>query len=154
MPNILCPKNKKNFSENFLLSFAHKKEKKNKACIYKASTSVTKLCSFCLRQSLPMGKKKPENTCLWKKKQRFFVLPFQGEFPKWRKQKTNKRGQKFFFFLSRQHDCCATQGNIFLFHNCPKSTSLWQLRLVEKKSSSFFLLKKLRSYKKNLIRDL
>ena len=106
-----------------------------------------KLFDFC------QGKK--NKTSLWKKKQRFFGLLGRVVFSsKWGKQKTNKRGQKFFFFLSRQQYCCARQSNIFLFHNCPKSTSLWQLPLVEKKSSSFFLLKKLRSYKKSVIRDL
>ena len=44
LENILCPKNKKNFSENFLLKkqvlirLVYKTKKKRKAFIYKAST--------------------------------------------------------------------------------------------------------------------
>ena len=80
--NILCPKNKKNFTENFLLKkqvvtrLVYKKKKKNKTFIYKASTQMTKLCSFCLRQTLPMAKDKTENTCLWKKKTALFCFVF------------------------------------------------------------------------------
>ena len=159
MPIYFVQKTKRTFLKTSCCRLVYKKEKKNKAFVYKSSTSMTKLCSFCLRQSLPMAKKKKtENTCLWKKKQQFFVLCFQAELfflstfqnEESKKQTIEVRtiGQKFLFFLSRQQCCCARQWNIFLFHNCPKPTSLWQLRLVEKKSSSFFLLKKLRSYKK------
>ena len=119
-------KTKRTFLKTSCCRLAYKKEKKNKAFIYKASTSMTKLCSFCLRQSLPEAKKKTGNTCLWKKKQRFFVCVAELFFlqNEESKKQTNEV-RSFFFFLSRQQYCCATQGNIFLFHNCPKSTSLW-----------------------------
>jgi hypothetical protein len=115
VPNTLCPKNKKNFSKNFLLSFAlQKKGKKNKAFIYKASTSMTKLCSFCLRQSLPMAKKKQRTLAFRKKKQRFFVLPFQAELfflPTFQNEESKKQTNEVRSFFSFCQDC-------------PKSTSL------------------------------
>ena len=143
MLNILCPKNKKNFSKNFLLSFGlQKKGKKNKAFIYKASTSMTKLCSFCLRQSLPMAKKKTENTCLWKKKQRFqaelFFLPtFQNEESK----KQTNEVRSFFSFCQDnmtvvQHKetffCFTIVQNQQAFDNC-----LW----LKKKAALFSCLR-------------
>ena len=102
---VLCQiyfvqKTKRTFLKTSCCRLAYKKEKKNKAFIYKASTSMTKLCSFCLRQSLPIAKKKTENTCLWKKKQRFqaelFFLPtFQN---KESKKQTNEF-RSFFLFV-------------------------------------------------------
>ena len=39
---------------------------------------MTKLCSFCLRQSLPVAKNKTENTCLLKKRSAFSFCLFQS----------------------------------------------------------------------------
>ena len=92
---------------------------------------MTKLCLFCFRQTLPMAKHKTELFCFV-----FFRVP------KWRKQKTNKRGQKFFFFLSRQQCCCATQWNLFFFtifqNQQAFGNCLW---LKEKKATLFSCLR-------------
>ena len=82
--NILCPKNKKNFYENFLLKkqvltclVYKKKKKKKKQSLYLQSFDLndkTLLILFCSRQSLLMAKNKTENTL--EKKQRFFCFVF------------------------------------------------------------------------------
>ena len=54
------------------------------------------------------------------KKQRFFLFClfqscFSSKFPKWRKQKTNKRGQKFFFlFVKTTMLLCKTMKHFFV----------------------------------------
>jgi len=96
-------KTKRTFLKTSCCRLAYKKEKKNKAFIYKASTSMTKLCSFCLRQSLPMAKKKTENTCLWKKKQRFCVLRFEAELfflPTFQNEEIKKQTNEVTSFFS------------------------------------------------------
>ena len=99
-----------------------------------------------------LPKTKQRTLALRKKKQRFFfVLSFSELFflPSFQNEGSKKQtneAEVFFSFCQDNNVSCARQWNIFLFHNCPKSTSLWQLPLVETKKNSFFLLEKLRSY--------
>jgi len=121
VPNTLCPKNKKNFSKNFLLSFGlQKKEKKNKAFIYKASTSMTKLCSFCLRQSLPMAKKKQRTLAFGKKNSAFLFCLFRQscfffQLSKMKKAKNKQtRSEVFFLFVKTTILLCKTMKHFFV----------------------------------------
>ena len=76
-------KTKRTFLKTSCCRLAYKKEKKNKAFVYKASTSMTKLCSFCLRQSLHMAKKKNrEHLPLEKKTALSGRVVFSSNFPK------------------------------------------------------------------------
>ena len=153
VPNILCPKNKKNFSENFLLQkqvltrLVYKRKRKTKPFFTKLRLKWQSSAHFVSDKVCPWPKNKTALFCFCLFQICFF---FQNEESK----KQTNEVRSFFSFCQDNKYGCARQWNIFLFHNCPKSTSLWQLPLVEKKSSSFFLLKKLRSYKKSVIRDL
>ena len=68
-------KTKRIFLKTSCCRLAHKKEKKNKAFIYKASTSMTKLLLILFKAKFAYGqKKKTRNTCLWKKKNSAFLF--------------------------------------------------------------------------------
>ena len=144
--NILCPKNKKNFSENFLLKkqvltrLVYKKKKKNKTFIYKASTQMTKLCSFCLRQTLPMGKNKTENTCLWKKKQRFFVLSF-SEFQNEGSKKQTNEVRSFFSFCQDNNVVVQDNETFFCFTIVQNQQAFGNCLWLKKKATLFSCLR-------------
>ena len=109
---------------------------------------MTNLCSFCFRQSLPMEKNKTENTCFWKKKTALFCFARQRCFffqlSKMKKSKNKQtRSQVFFLFVKTTILSCQTIKHFFV-----SQLSKINKPLVEKKSNSFFLLKKLRRYKK------
>ena len=112
--NILCPRNKKNFSENFffkkqvLTLLVHKKKKKTGLYL----------------QGLDLNAK-TQNTCLWKKKSAFLFCLFQSCFflPSFKMKETkNKqtRSDVFFSFCQDNNVVVQDNKNIFLFHNCPK----------------------------------
>ena len=161
MPNILCPKNKKNFSENFLLSFGLQKGKEKQSLYLQSFDFNDKTLLILFKAKFAYGQKKKNREHLpLEKKTALFCFAFSGscfffQLSKMKKAKNKQtRSEVFFSFCQDNNTVVQDNETFFLFHNCPKSTSLWQLPLVEKKSSFFFLFKKLRSYKKSVIRDL
>ena len=119
---------------------------------------MTKLCSFCLRQSLPVAK--TENTCLLKKNSAFLFCLFQScllfQVCKMKETKNKQtRSEVFFFFLSTQQCCCARLNKTFFCFTIVQNQQAFGNCLWLKKKRPFFLLEKLRSYKKSVnIRDL
>jgi hypothetical protein len=92
-----------------------------------------------LRQTWPIAKNKTENTCFWKKKQRFFVL-FFSEFQNEGSKKQTNEVRSFFSFCQDNNVvvqdtetffCSTIVQNQQAFSNC-----LW---LKKKKKQPFFL---------------
>ena len=106
---------------------------------------MTKLCSFCLRQTLPMAKDKTENTCLWKKKQRFFVLSF-SEFQNEESKKQTNEVRSFFSFCQDNKVVVQDNETFFCFTIVQNQQAFGNCLWLKKKSNPFFLLEKLRSY--------
>ena len=119
---------------------------------------MTKLCSFCLRQTLPMAKDKTENTCLWKKKQRFFVLSF-SEFQNEESKKQTNEVRSFFSFCQDNKVVVQDNETFFCFTIVQNQQAFGNCLWFKKKATFFSCLpEKLRSYifaKKSVnIRDL
>ena len=117
--NILCPRNKKNFSENFffkkqvLTLLVHKKKKKTGLYLQSFDLNAKTLL-ILFEANFAHGQKQNREHLPLKKKKRFFVLSFSELFfsSKFQNEGNKKQTNKvrcFFFFLSRQQCCCARQ---------------------------------------------
>ena len=120
-------------------SFGLQKEKEKQGLYLQSFDLNDKTLLILFEANFASGQKQNREHLPLEKKQRFFVLSFSELFvlPSFQNEGSKKQTNKvrsFFFCLSRQQYCCARQWNIFLFHNCPKSTSLW----FKKKRQLFF----------------
>ena len=126
VPNILCPKNKKNFSENFLLQkqvltrLVYKEKKKNKAFLYKASTFKNdKALLILFKAKFAHGQKTKQRTLAFKnktKQQCFVFVFFRFVFSSKMKKAKNKqtRSEVFFLFVKTTMLLCKTMKHFFV----------------------------------------
>ena len=83
---------------------------------------MAKLCSFCLRQSLPVAKNKTENTCLWTKNCAFLFCLFQSclffQVSKMKEAKNKQtRSEVFFSVCQGNNTVVQDNGTFFCFQN-------------------------------------
>ena len=145
-------KTKRTFLKTSCCRLVYKKEKKNKAFIYKASTSMTKLCSFCLRQSLPMAKKKKKTENLktlafGKKNSAFLFCLFRQscfffQLSKMKKAKNKQtRSEVFFLFVKTTILLCKTMKHFFCFTIVQNQQAFGNCLWLKKKAALFSCLR-------------
>ena len=128
--NILCPRNKKNFSENFffkkqvLTLLVHKKKKKTGLYLQSFDLNAKTLL-ILFEAKFAHGQKQNREHLPLKKKSAFLFCLFQSCFflPSFKMKETkNKqtRSDVFFSFCQDNNVVVQDNKNIFLFHNCPK----------------------------------
>ena len=147
--NLLCPKNKKNFSENFLLKkqvptrLVYKKKKKTKPLFTKLRLKWQNSAHF-VSGKVCLWPRTQQRTLAFGKKTALFCFVFfrvvsSSKFPKWRKQKTSKRDQKFFFlFVKTTMLLCETIKH-FLVSQLSKINKPLAIAFGCKKKQLFFL---------------
>ena len=124
-------------------SFGLQEKKKNKAFLYwkLRLLKMTKLCSFCFRQSLPMAKKQNREHLPLKTKQRCFVFVFfRFVFSSKMKKAKNKqtRSEVFFLFVKTTMLLCKTMKHFFV-SQLSKTNKPLAIAFGWKKKQLFFL---------------
>ena len=113
MPNILCPKNKKNFSDNFLLSFGLQKRKEKQSLYLQSFDFNDKTLLILFEAKFPMAKKKKQRTLAFGKKNNAFRQ--SCFFLKMRKAKNKQtRSEVFFLFVKTTILLCKTIKHFFV----------------------------------------
>ena len=153
--NILCPKNKKNFSENFLLKkqvliLQNEKEKEG---LYLQSFDLNdKTLLFLFKAKFAYCQKQNrEHLPLEKKTAFFFVLSFSELFflPSFQNEGSKKQTNEvrsFFSFCQDNNVVVQDNETFFCFTIVQNQQALGNCLWLKQKKTLFFLLEKLRSY--------
>ena len=142
MPNKLCPKNKKNFSKNFELSFGSQKGKEKQSLYLQSFNFNDKTLLILFKAKFAYGQKKTENTCLWKKKQRFQAeLFFRPTFQNEQSKKQTNDVRSFFSFCQDNMTVVRHKETFFCFTIVQNQQAFDNCLWLKKKAALFSCLR-------------